>query len=139
MADDVIEDGRDIHAFFGLTYSNYLVLPRTLLQSMPEGWQKRFVLMVEELDAAFDHIEQAQAYKVEAATVHELGELSPEQLRALGITEHDDMDAAEIALIPCADPVPHYNRGRTHIPPRLPLGWLDGRPVPALGEESPGA
>jgi len=26
----------DIHTWFGLTYANYLVLPRTLLQSMPE-------------------------------------------------------------------------------------------------------
>lgn len=30
-----------IHGFFGLSYSNYLVLPRTLMQSMPVAWQER--------------------------------------------------------------------------------------------------
>jgi hypothetical protein len=144
--------GTDIHTWFGLTYSNYLVLPRTLLQSMPRGWQERFVVMLEELQAAFAHIETAECYKVDAATEHELGELDDAQLRALGITRHDDcehlagddcdcratyssaerndMDRSERVLIPCADPVPHYRRGRTHVEPRLPAGWLDGHPVP---------
>ncbi|EFC79182.1 hypothetical protein FrEUN1fDRAFT_7713, partial [Parafrankia sp. EUN1f] len=32
-----------IHTWFGLSYSNYLVLPRSLLQSMPDRWQEPFV------------------------------------------------------------------------------------------------
>jgi hypothetical protein len=41
---------KDIHAFFGLTYSSYLVLPRTMLQSMPDKWQEQFVKLIEEID-----------------------------------------------------------------------------------------
>jgi hypothetical protein len=39
-----------IHRFFGLSYANYLVLPRTILQSMPDEWQARFVAMLQEVD-----------------------------------------------------------------------------------------
>jgi hypothetical protein len=35
-----------IHEYFGLTYSNYLVLPRLVLQSMPDEWQQEFVKML---------------------------------------------------------------------------------------------
>ena len=38
-----------IHAFFGLTYASYLVLPRSILQSMPNKWQKNFVKLLDEL------------------------------------------------------------------------------------------
>ena len=38
-----------IHMFFGLSYANYLVLPRTALQTMPAPWQKRLVRLLEEM------------------------------------------------------------------------------------------
>jgi hypothetical protein len=38
-----------IHTWFGLTYSNYLVLPRAVLQSMPDEWQEKFVACLDEL------------------------------------------------------------------------------------------
>jgi hypothetical protein len=134
-----------IHAWFGLTYSNYLVLPRTLLQSMPDQWQAKFVALLEEMQEAFAHVEMAEAYKVEAATEHELGELTFRQLSVLGISERQapcsldhihgagygcdtlyvydsaaesDMPRDRRVLLPCRDPVPHYNRGRTRIEPR---------------------
>ena len=37
-----------VHAWFGLTYANYLVLPRAVLQSMPAEWQEKFVKLLEE-------------------------------------------------------------------------------------------
>ena len=79
----------DVHTYFGLTYANYLVLHRTLLQSMPEEWQFRFVGMVEELERTFDHIDQAQGYRV-----HAVDPITGKFVR---------------------DPVPHYNRGRTRL------------------------
>ena len=49
------EDQEPIHNWFGLTYSSYLILQRTILQSMPKLWQKKFVDLLEELeDATFD-------------------------------------------------------------------------------------
>jgi hypothetical protein len=41
---------RDIHTYFGLSYADYLVLPRSVLQSMPEEWQLKFVSLLDELD-----------------------------------------------------------------------------------------
>lgn len=88
-----------IHLWFGLTYANYLVLPRTLLQSMPLAWQERFVGCLGELEAAFGHVDQANQYMVRAK----------------------DTNGRFIA-----DPVPHYNRGRTYVAPELIDGSRDG-------------
>ena len=43
-----------IHGYFELSYAQYLTLPRTALQSMPEEWQARFVTCLRELDESFD-------------------------------------------------------------------------------------
>jgi len=40
-----------VHMFFGLSYASYQVLPRSILQSAPAWWQKRYVKLMEELDA----------------------------------------------------------------------------------------
>jgi hypothetical protein len=144
LALSVLVDAPDIHTWFGLTYSNYLVLPRTLLQSMPDAWQRRFTGLLGEIGDAFAEVPQAQAYKVEAAEEHEVSDLTPEQLAAAGITvgdgpcdfNHDhrfkvdclpartytdasgrQMEPWERVLIPVPDPVPAYNRGRTRITP----------------------
>ena len=39
----------EIHDYFGLSYANYLVLPRAVLQSMPDEWQERFVGLLNEI------------------------------------------------------------------------------------------
>lgn len=75
---------------FGLTYANYLVLHRSLLQSMPLSWQHRFTALMDELDAAFLHVETPRYFTVNAR--------DPSTGRFI------------------KDPVPHYNRGRTRIP-----------------------
>lgn len=41
-------DDEAVHGFFGLTYANYLVLHRTILQSMHPAWQREFVALLEE-------------------------------------------------------------------------------------------
>lgn len=43
-----------IHDYFELSYSRYLVLPRSVLQSMPAEWQRRFVSCLCELDDTID-------------------------------------------------------------------------------------
>jgi hypothetical protein len=143
---------RDVHTWFSLSYSNYLVFPRTFMQSMPAEWQERMVDLLEEMADAFEHVPQAEGYRVEAATHIEVSELTDEQMVQLGITadwyggatppegiaaddlnewkaEHEqdgptyyrdgqEVDADEVVMFPVADPVPHYNRGRTYIEPR---------------------
>lgn len=38
-----------IHEWFELSYAQYLTIPRSVLQSMPQEWQDRFVKCLEEL------------------------------------------------------------------------------------------
>jgi len=58
MATVVDKDGvhheSPIHVWFGLTYSSYLVLQRSVLQAMPLEWQERMVALLNELTAAVD-------------------------------------------------------------------------------------
>ena len=142
-----------VHEWFSLSYSNYQVIPRTFMQSMPIAWQERMVACLTELQEAFEHVPQAEVYKVEAATEHIVGEMGFDLLEEARITEdwyggekppeglsgddlaewravHEEpapkyyapdgreMDPHERVLLPTADPVPHYNRGRTYIQPR---------------------
>lgn len=43
-----------VHEWFGLTYAQYLTIPRSVLQSMPKEWQDRFVQCLDELDEKID-------------------------------------------------------------------------------------
>ncbi|MGW4759563.1 hypothetical protein [Streptomyces chartreusis] len=162
-------DGRldgPIHTWFSLSYCNYAVLPRTLLQSMPVEFQERMVACLTELQAAFEHVPQAEVYDVKAATEHIVNEMSEAELAQAGIVadwyrgeapptacspddlakweaEHEDpegptysrdgeeLDGHERVLLPAADPVPHYNRGRAYIQPQPGLSrtWIS----PATG------
>lgn len=80
----------DVHTWFGLSYANFLVLPRIVLQSMPEDWQERFVALVEEAEHTFA-CPAPYAYRVSA------------------VDEHGRF---------VKDPTPHYNRGRARLFPR---------------------
>ncbi len=53
-----------IHGWFGLTYSSYLVLPRSLLQAMPHEWQERFVACLDELREEWDSSRIKSNYSV---------------------------------------------------------------------------
>lgn len=130
----------DIHTWFGLSYANYLVLPRTLLQSMPVRWQHHFTALLGDLETAFAHIPQAQAYEVTAADEREVCDLTPAELQATGISIEEpcrnrtdpgdwplpawrdtrtgrELRPWERVLVPVTDPVPAYNRGRTRVKP----------------------
>lgn len=86
--------GDHIHGWFGLSYANYLVMPRSLLQSMPDDWQERFVALLDEwqshwgLDSAY---EPKGGYRVHC--LDERGRFA-------------------------AHPAPRYERGRAFVTPR---------------------
>lgn len=121
-----------VHAYFSLSYANYHVLPRTLLQSMPDDWQARFVALMDELDNAFDHVDKTEGYDVRAGRWVYINECSEAELKVAGITEaeenaefyHDaegnELTGNDYAFLPGRDPIPHYNRGRTYIQPGPP-------------------
>jgi len=45
----------DIHTWFGLSYCAYLVLPRSVLQAMPEDWQRRFLRLIDEIQETLEY------------------------------------------------------------------------------------
>lgn len=126
-------DSEAVHEFFGLSYCTHLVLPRTLLQSMPGWWQEKFVALMNAYDEAVRGTEQPEHYQVTAATQHEASDLNEAQMQRSGVTREwvgdeedgyfqyydentDEIESWTRVLVPCADPLPHYNRGRTVLP-----------------------
>lgn len=81
------DENEPIHLWFSLSYANYLVLPRSVLQSMPVEWQRQFCRMLDQAHAAFPDLEWPR-YTVSARN-----------------------DAGQFI----SDPIPHYNRGRTKL------------------------
>ncbi len=53
-----------VHTMFGLSYAEYIVIPRAVLQSMPIEWQKRFVRCWEELQLTIDWLPTDAYYHV---------------------------------------------------------------------------
>lgn len=43
-----------LHTWFELSYAQYLTIPRSILQSMPRGWQEQFATLLCKLDDTFD-------------------------------------------------------------------------------------
>jgi hypothetical protein len=110
---------------------------------MSEGWQVQFVALLNQLHDAFEHVPQASTYQVTAGKTMPLDEMTEAQLEAAGIdsssrvvegSDPDDPDSETVyhrrsdgaqltgedyGFVPGEDPVPHYNRGRTRIEPRL--------------------
>jgi hypothetical protein len=88
--DDCV-DALDVHAYMGLSYANYLVLHRSVLQSMPDDWQRAFVALLEEADQAIER-------------------------HGIDTPQHGfDVHAVNLDGDYIPDPVPHYNRGRTRL------------------------
>jgi hypothetical protein len=126
-----------IHTWFSLSYANYLVVPRAVLQSMPDEWQQRFVGCLEEMNDTFPDLPWPKGgYNVQALArgpelINEpcgecdgvgsvVGEDEEERdCEACGGSgETDDRryeTAEEVGVT--RDRIPHYNRGRTRIEP----------------------
>jgi hypothetical protein len=134
---EVAEDPNqiDVHTWFSLSYANYLVVPRSVLQSMPEDWQHRFTALMGEMHEAFGHLEwptyEVLTLKRElhfiGAPYIECPECGPSGGDAdcptcEGEGEIEDPEgpryetADEVGFRD--DPIPHYNRGRTKLEPR---------------------
>jgi len=129
-----------IHGYFGLTYSNYLVAPRTVLQSMPLDWQERFVALLNEIDEVFPDL-PSPTYDVrvlarELELLYEYPDCGECDGSGLGADDEDEECSAcdgtgteeneaaaemryetpeEVGFK--ADPIPGYNRGRTRLLP----------------------
>lgn len=132
-------DHEAIHLWFNLTYANYLVAPRSVLQSMPDEWQKRFVLCLNEMQKAFGHLEwpdyevKTLARAPEHKTIYDKcdecdgtglardgnAETGAECEWCKGLGEVEDSESPRYETPEEVgyrdDPIPHYNRGRTKL------------------------
>jgi len=45
---------KDLGTWFGLSYASFCVMPRVLMEDMPETWQQRMAELLHEFDHAFD-------------------------------------------------------------------------------------
>lgn len=136
-----------VHRYFELSYSTYLVMHRTLLQSMPDEWQNKFIDLVEEFDESFRYKNYRGSYLVRPAESTYYVELSDHAKKLNGITSSvdnlpedisdEDWDAAHeevlfwdadgtehtsnervTVLIGVDDDIPPYDRGRAYVEPR---------------------
>lgn len=132
----------DIHLWFNLTYANYLVLHRSLLQSMPLDWQRRFVASLDQLQAAYAHLENDNTYDIRVLArdpEYRLQWFDCEECEGSGVitelpgmVEYDCPECKGEGSVEDAeghryetpdevgfksDPIPHYNRGRTTVHP----------------------
>jgi hypothetical protein len=89
----ISESEEPIHLWFELSYAQYLTIPRSVLQSMPVEWQRRFVECLEELDEFIDWRPDNGRYSVQ---------LKDERGRYIH------------------DPLMDYERGRKRVPLKQP-------------------
>jgi hypothetical protein len=103
---DTDMSARDIHTFFELSYAQYLSIPRSVLQSMPQEWQVKFVALLDELDETIDwRPPYPQQYRV---TLHEPRvDADP--------WEREELTEEEYWGPVLDDPLMDYRRGRRHI------------------------
>jgi hypothetical protein len=98
----VVFEDDPIHNWFSLSYAQYLTIPRSVLQSMPQEWQRRFVKCLEQLDETIDWRPDEGTYHVELRQVTEvLDEDISQYVEAWGDVLHD--------------PLQDYERGRRKI------------------------
>lgn len=65
MMKQELEEMNAIHHWFELSYAQYLTVPRSVLQSMPDEWQVRFATCLEELDELIDWRPRSGRYWVQ--------------------------------------------------------------------------
>lgn len=83
-----MNERKSVREYFGLTYANYYVMHRTLLEAMPAEWQDRFVRLLDEYDDAWEHLSHYHSYpqfKVETGRWASVENLSIRDLDRLGI------------------------------------------------------
>ena len=61
---EVIERHEHVSYWFGLSYANYYVMPRVILEAMPNEWQEQWVKLVNQIDETFDLSGMVTRYEV---------------------------------------------------------------------------
>lgn len=83
-----------IHDWFELSYSQFLTIPRLVMQSMPAEWQAKMVDLLNELDETFDWRPEQGTYWV-----------------SLALPRNDGDDDEPPVLVPVDHAICDYRRG----------------------------
>lgn len=92
----------DIHDWFSLSYSNYLVVEPEVLDAMSEAWRDEFGEMLTQFERAFAHQAQPDRYWAQRGQYRAFGDLTEGELARLGIQADpvaelaDDASADEV-------------------------------------------
>lgn len=90
----------DIHTWFGLSYSNYLVLDEARTRHLPTTWHIDMTRMLAELHYAFPGIKGDARYLALAGREWDFSDLSDADMLRFGVTTnldfiHDDCDCGD--------------------------------------------
>ncbi|MFQ3543545.1 hypothetical protein Q7A53_05620 [Halobacillus rhizosphaerae] len=98
---------KNIHQFFGLSYAQYLVIPRSVLQSMHLYWQDNFVKLLDQLYETgwTKGLPEKTMYKVE---VREYGYEHLEN-------EDSEIEETFVWKDEITDPLADYRRGNRNV------------------------
>lgn len=107
---EILPSEEPIHAWFELSYAQYLTIPRSALQSMPIEWQHRFVECLMELDEIDWRPQHGTRYRCQLYFVDDLASADD-----FG-TEEQYVKAYWRRAI--EDPLGDYARGRRRLPRR---------------------
>ncbi|MEO6084512.1 MAG: hypothetical protein ABIQ18_15535 [Umezawaea sp.] len=128
----------------------YVVLPRTLVESMPLPWQQHMAHLLAELHHHAAHLNWPH-YRVVPSRVEKLVDLDEEQLAEVGAIMEIDSDGelvyrernggrisdpeSRTVMVSCVDPIPAENaNANQNTPPRgfpapFPAGHPGGHPA----------
>ncbi len=91
-----------IHGWFGLSYTNYFVMPRLAIQDLPHDWQRRFIALMNEAHDV--HGMKTPAYHV----LRQGHEFTVERLE----DPDDETSSVNEYWVSGQDPWANYRRGR---------------------------
>ena len=74
-----MSDKEDLACWFGLSYSSFAVLPRVFMEAMPEDWQRRMAVLLNEADEAFPGIPVSD-FRVQAVRDGKLTKMPPDMI-----------------------------------------------------------
>jgi len=91
-----------IHGWFGLTYANYFVVPRLLLQEQSLDWQNRFIDLMDEIGEQL----------IELPEYHVLRAEDEYTMVTLEFDDDDNSNVSEYTPLK-SDPWSNYKRGNS--------------------------
>ncbi|MCP2168174.1 hypothetical protein [Goodfellowiella coeruleoviolacea] len=128
---------------------SYVVLPRTLVESMPLPWQQQMTHLLAELHQAYAHLTWP-IYRVVPSRYEKLVDLDEDQLAEVGCMVEIDVDGDLVyrertgarinnaedttVLVSCLDPIPQQHATDTqYTPPRgVPVQTPPATPAPGM-------